>query len=76
VSARGGARLERRSLPRALTTAYPRRSKLFVDPAAGLATVEAIFAVTAILGEPRPEVLAAYPWAEEFVRRNRAVLGL
>jgi pre-rRNA-processing protein TSR3 len=60
----------RRSLPAAIRSAYPRRSKLFEDPPGGLATVEAVFAVTAILGEARWEVLESYRWAEDFLARN------
>jgi pre-rRNA-processing protein TSR3 len=58
-----------RSLP-PLATAYPRRSKLFEDPARGLASVEALYAALALLGEPRPELLAAYRWREDFLAAN------
>lgn len=71
-----GARLERRSLPATILTAYPRVSKVHEDPAGGLATIEALFAATAILGEPWPELLTGYHWAEEFLRRNQATLPL
>jgi pre-rRNA-processing protein TSR3 len=68
---RSGARLERRSLPGAVVTAYPRVSKLYQDPPCGLASVEAVYAASLVLGEPRPEVLRDYRWGEEFLRRNR-----
>lgn len=58
-----------RCLP-ALTTAYPRHAKAFEDPATGLASVEALFAAHVIVGEPRAELLAAYRWRDEFLRRN------
>lgn len=58
-----------RSLP-PLATAYPRRSKLFADPARGLASVEALYAALALLGEPRPELLARYRWRAEFLAAN------
>jgi len=58
-----------RSLP-PLTTAYPRRSKFFEDPARGLASVEALYAALALLGEPRPELLADYRWREQFLAAN------
>ncbi len=63
--------LPRRSLPPSLRTAYPRRSKLFDDPGGGLATVEAIFTVTALLCIPRPEILEGYRWATDFLSLNR-----
>lgn len=58
-----------RSLP-PLVTAYPRRSRLFVDPERGLASVEALYAALALLGEPRPELLAGYRWREQFLAAN------
>ena len=58
-----------RRLP-ALTTAYPRTSKVFKDPDAGLASVEALYAALAILGDARPELLAEYRWRDEFLRLN------
>ena len=61
--------LRPRRLPR-LVTAYPRRSKTFPDPDAGLASIEALFAATLILGEPRFDFLAGYRWREEFLRTN------
>lgn len=55
-------------------TAYPRRSKTHVDPELGLASVEALFAALATLGDPRPELLARYRWREAFLERNRGRL--
>jgi len=59
-----------RSLPRDIVTAYPRVSKVREDPPGGLASVEALFAATALLGEPFPALLADYRWAKEFLSRN------
>jgi pre-rRNA-processing protein TSR3 len=59
----------RRSLP-PLRTAYPRRSSTFQDPAAGLATVEALFAAAALLGRPDPTLLDGYRFAEAFLAAN------
>lgn len=58
-----------RRLP-ALVTAYPRKSRQFEDPASGLASVEALYAALALLGNPRPELLAQYRWAREFLDAN------
>jgi pre-rRNA-processing protein TSR3 len=60
---------ERRRLP-PLASAYPRKSKTFADPTQGLASVEALYAVLALLGEVHPELLAHYHWREEFLRLN------
>ncbi len=58
-----------RSLP-GLRTAYPRRSKLFEEPAGGLASVEALYAAYRLLGRPTDGLLDHYRWAEEFLRAN------
>jgi pre-rRNA-processing protein TSR3 len=60
----------RRRLP-PLRTAYPRKSHSFPDPDQGLASVEALYAAVAILSGPRPELLAGYRWADEFLSANR-----
>ena len=62
-------RLLWRRLP-PLVSAYPRRSKIRPDPAAGLASVEALFAASVLLGEPRMDFLAGYRWRKEFLLRN------
>lgn len=59
----------RRRLP-PLATAYPRKSRTFQDPGQGLASVEALYAALALLGDARPEILEGYPWAERFLAAN------
>jgi ribosome biogenesis protein Tsr3 len=56
-----------------LASAYPRTSKLFVDPRCGLASVEALYAALCVLGDRRPELLASYRWRDEFLARNPAL---
>ena len=51
-------------------TAYPRKSKAMSDPATGLASIEALYAAAFLLGEPRPEWLTGYHFAEEFFLAN------
>lgn len=58
-----------RSLP-SWQTAYPRRSKVFDDPDAGLATIEAIYAAQVALQRPTTGLLDDYYWASEFLTRN------
>lgn len=69
LSKRVDGELLRRRLPK-LVTAYPRRSKLAPDPEHGLASVEALYAAIALLDAPRPELLAHYRWAAEFLAAN------
>jgi rRNA small subunit aminocarboxypropyltransferase len=64
-----------RSIPGGFETAYPRRSKNSADPGSGLASVEALFVASAILGEPRADLLEGYPFADEFLERNAARLA-
>ncbi len=64
--------LVRRRLP-VLRTAYPRVSKTFVDPAPGLASVEALYAAFALTGRPTEGLLDGYRWAREFLRANPAL---
>ncbi len=62
----------RRRLP-ALATAYPRKSRLFQDPESGLASIEALYAAAALLGQPCGDLLAGYRWAESFLAANPAL---
>jgi rRNA small subunit aminocarboxypropyltransferase len=59
--------------PRSLSgwvTAYPRVSKMYQDPAEGLATVEALYLAHHILGRSTIGLLDHYRWKEEFLKRN------
>lgn len=67
--------LHYRALPVELKTAYPRRSSLFQDPENGLASVEALYAASCLLGEPLDGLLSDYRWREEFLARNESVLS-
>jgi pre-rRNA-processing protein TSR3 len=51
-------------------TAYPRKSKLYDDPAAGLATIEAIYAAYVQMGRKTEGLLEEYRWGAEFLRLN------
>ena len=55
-------------------TAYPRTSKLFEDPAAGLATIEALFAAFRQMGRDTSGLLDAYRWRTEFLALNAQLL--
>ncbi len=66
---------ERRSLPGGFVSAYPRRSRLFEDPRAGLASVEALFVASVVLGERRDELLDGYRFASAFTSANAARLA-
>ena len=59
----------RRSLPSGIETAYPRRSKISVDPSGGLASVEALYVALKILGREDPSLLAEYRWKDLFLSR-------
>ena len=62
-------RYERRVLPD-FRTAFPRVSKTFTDPSGGMASSEALYAASVVLGEPDRSWIAGYYWREEFLARN------
>ena len=59
----------RRSIPGGIATAYPRTSKVYADPAAGLASVEALYVALRVLGHDDPSLLDGYHWKDEFLRQ-------
>jgi pre-rRNA-processing protein TSR3 len=63
-----------RSLPAGWRSAYPRRSKLYQDPAAGLASIEALAAALHVLGYEPGSLLEGYRWAGAFLEINRTRL--
>ena len=75
VQLNDGCRFVYRSLPRDIVTAYPRVSKVHEDPREGLASVEALYAASVILGQRRADLLAGYRWQHEFLQRNRLVFA-
>ena len=58
-----------RSLHVETKTAYPRISKVSVDPQQGLASIEALFVAKRILGEEDDSLLDGYYWKEPFLRQ-------
>ncbi len=60
---------ERRGLP-GFRTVFPRASKSGRDPKGGLASAEALYVASLLLGEPDPSWLGGYIWREEFLARN------
>ncbi|WP_437191170.1 ribosome biogenesis domain-containing protein [Planctomicrobium sp. SH527] len=55
-------------------TAYPRVSKTYDDPAAGLATVEALFAAHCQIGLTTEGLLDHYYWKDRFLEINAKLL--
>ncbi len=66
-----GEVVERR-LPE-LVTAYPRKSKNFADPEAGLASIEALYAASVILGERSDGLLDSYWWRDDCLRASPGI---
>ena len=58
----------RRSIPGGLRTAYPRVSKVFDDPAGGLASIEALYVARKLLGDDDAGLLDGYHWKDEFLQ--------
>lgn len=65
----------KRRLPEGLVTAYPRKSSHFDDPHNGLASIEALHAAMAMLGQRDDSLLDGYHWAAEWLATNLALLG-
>lgn len=55
-------------------TAYPRVSKVYADPSAGLATIEALVAAHLQMGLETAGLLDSYRWKNEFLERNEALI--
>jgi pre-rRNA-processing protein TSR3 len=64
-----------RSIPGAVGTAYPRRSKLADDPVQGLASVEALYAARRLLGDDDPTLLDGYHWRALFLVQFQSKAG-
>ncbi len=62
---------EKRSLPKELRTAYPRKQDDCLDPERGLASVEALFAAYFLLGKSTEGILDLYHWKEAFLEKNK-----
>lgn len=62
-----------RSIPGGVRTAYPRVSKVFDDPTAGLASVEALYLARRLLGDDDPSLLDGYRWKDEFLAHVAAM---
>lgn len=56
-----------RSIPGGVRTAYPRSSKVFADPDAGLASIEALYLARRLLGDDDPSLLDGYHWKDTFL---------
>lgn len=59
-----------RSIPPGFLTAYPRRQADCPDPAAGLASVEALYIAYRLTGRDPTGLLEGYHWREEFLNKN------
>jgi pre-rRNA-processing protein TSR3 len=72
---RAFADLPVRSLHPDWRTAYPRKSKTFDDPVAGLATIEALYAAHVQMGRSVDRLLDHYQWRAEFLALNAALVN-
>lgn len=62
--------LERRSLPRTLKTAYPRRQDDCPFPEYGLASIEAVYVAYLMMERETIGLLDNYYWKDEFLKIN------
>lgn len=62
-------KIEARSLPGGIATAYPRRQTDCPDPMQGLASIEALFLAYLALGRPTEGLLDNYYWKDAFMKQ-------
>jgi pre-rRNA-processing protein TSR3 len=67
-------RCQRRRLPLAWKTAYPRCQTACADPERGLASIEAIYAASLITGRSTEGLLDSYYWKDHFLEKNHALI--
>ncbi len=65
---------KRRRLPSSWRTAYPRCQTACADPERGLASVEALYAASVIMGQPIEGLLDSYYWKQQFLEKNRSLI--
>ncbi len=65
--------LKRRSLPKVLQTAYPRRQEDCPSPGYGLASIEALYATYRLLGRNAEDLLNHYYWKSAFLEKNASL---
>ena len=66
--------LERRRIPDAWKTAYPRKQTECPDPERGLASIEAIFVAFLLTGRSTEGLLDTYYWKDQFLEKNKEIL--
>jgi pre-rRNA-processing protein TSR3 len=62
--------LEKRSLPKHILTAYPRRQTACLEPTRGLASVEALYIAFLLLGREVDGLLDLYHTRDAFLQKN------
>jgi pre-rRNA-processing protein TSR3 len=63
--------LVKRSIPSNFRTAYPRRQEDCPDPERGLATVEALYIASYMMGREDVSLLDDYYWRDAFLEKNK-----
>ena len=65
---------QKRSLPKGLSTAYPRRQEDCPEPLRGLASAEALFLSYFLLGRRTEGLLDNFYWKDNFLKKNLPIL--
>ncbi len=68
------ATCQRRRLPNGWKTAYPRCQTACADPERGLASIEALYAASIIMGQHCEGLLDGYYWKDQFLEKNRPLV--
>ncbi len=63
--------MQKRSLPKEIITAYPRKQTDCLDPQRGLASIEALYCAYRLMGKDSMHLLEQYHWKLEFLEKNK-----
>lgn len=66
----------KRSIPKIIKTAYPRRQTLCPSPEEGLSSIEALYIAYLITKKDPANMLDHYYWKNDFIKKNKSFLNL
>ncbi len=70
-----GRKIEMRSLPKNIFTAYPRRQADCSNPEQGLASIEALYVAYKLMARPSDDLLCDYYWRDAFLEKNETLFS-
>jgi len=68
--------IKKRSIPSNFVTAYPRKQTACIDPARGLASIEALYIAFLLVGKKNDSLFENYYFGDAFIKKNAKALEL